>query len=233
MTTVNSQKSVLVVDEIPSLIRLMALELKMHGFTVSGCEAGEGTFAAVEEMNPDVILIDVLLPGVGGIELVRELKRRYETPVILITTGNRDADRALAFDLGAADYIVKPFDPYELGQRVAAVVGGDKPEENILRMGDLTIDLSRHFARRHGRVISISTNEWAILLGLAAEPGRALSAQELIGLAWGGVPGIDKAFVEPLIDGLRNALEATPADPQLIVGDMENGYHLDVPEVFA
>jgi CheY-like chemotaxis protein len=78
--TDTGQKSVLVVDEIPSLIRLMALELKMHGFSVAGCEAGEGTFAAVEELNPDVILIDVLLPGVGGIELVRELKRRYETP---------------------------------------------------------------------------------------------------------------------------------------------------------
>jgi len=228
--TDTGQKSVLVVDEIPSLIRLMALELKMHGFSVAGCEAGEGTFAAVEELNPDVILIDVLLPGVGGIELVRELKRRYETPIMLITTGNRDADRALAYDLGAADYIVKPFDPFELGQRVAAVAGGDKPEENILHTGDLTIDLSRHFARRHGRVISISSNEWAILLGLAAEPGRTLSAQELIELAWGGVPGIDQAFVEPLIDGLRNALEATPADPRLIVGDMVGGFRLNVPE---
>jgi DNA-binding response OmpR family regulator len=224
------QRFVLVVDEIPSLIRMMALELKMHGFRVAGCEAGEATFRAVDEMKPDVILLDVLLPGVGGIELMRELKRRYETPIILITTGNRDADRALAFDLGAADYLVKPFDPYELGQRVAAVVGGSKPEENVLSVGDLSIDLSRHFVRREGRVISLSTNEWAILLGLAAEPGRTLPAEELIGLAWGGVPGINRALVKPLIEGLRNALEETPAHPNLIVGDMETGFRLEVPE---
>jgi DNA-binding response OmpR family regulator len=230
MKTNAGQGSVLVVDEIPSLIRMLALELKMHGFSVAGCEAGEATFSAVEDMKPDVILLDVLLPGVGGIELMRELKRRYQTPIVLITTGNRDADRALAFDLGAADYIVKPFDPYDLGQRIAAVVGGSKPEERTLHAGDLTIDLSRHFARRHGRVISLSTNEWAILLGLAAEPGRTLSAEELIELAWGGVPGINAALVKPLIDALRNALEEEPADPKVIVGDMESGFHLNVPE---
>jgi DNA-binding response OmpR family regulator len=229
METNASQKSVLVVDEIPSLIRMMALELKMHGFSVTGCEAGEATFRAVEEMKPDVILLDVLLPGVGGIELMRELKRRYETPIVLITTGNRDADRALAFDLGAADYLVKPFDPYELGERIAAVVGGTKPEENVLHVGALSVDLSRHFARRQGRVISLSTNEWAILLGLAAEPGRTLSAEELIGLAWGGIPGIDMVFVEPLIGGLRKALEEDPAQPSLILGDMETGFRLNLP----
>jgi DNA-binding response OmpR family regulator len=229
MKTDAGEKSVLVVDEIPSLIRMLALELKMHGFSVDGCEAGEAAFRAVEDMKPDVILLDVLLPGVGGIELMRELKRRYHTPIVLVTTGNRDADRALAFDLGAADYLVKPFDPYELGQRIAAVVGGSKPEENVLRMGDLSIDLSRHFARRQERVISLSTNEWAILLGLAAESGKTLSAEELIGLAWGGFPGINKAFVKPLIDGLRNALEERPAEPSLLLGDMETGFRMNVP----
>jgi DNA-binding response OmpR family regulator len=229
MEATSSQKSVLVVDEIPSLIRMMALELKMHGFRVTGCEAGDATFRAVEETKPDVILLDVLLPGVGGLELMRELKRRYDTPIVLITMGNRDADRALAFDLGAADYLVKPFDPYELGQRVAAAVGGSKPEENVLNVGNLSIDFSRHFARRHGSVISLSSNEWAILVGLAAEPGRTLSAEELIGLAWGGVPGINRAFVQPVIEGLRNALEEKPGQPSLVLGDMETGFRLDLP----
>jgi two-component system response regulator MtrA len=229
METNAGQKTVLVVDEIPSLIRMLALELRMHGFRVAGCEAGEATFAAIEETQPDVILLDVLLPGVGGVEIMRELKRRYGTPIVLMTTGNQDADRALAYELGAADYIVKPFDPYELGQRVAAVAGGSKPEENILRAGELTIDLSRHFARRQGRVISLSTNEWAILLGLAAESGKTVSAQELIEHAWGGVPGIDKALVQPLIDRLRDALEETPANPSFILGDMEVGFRLNAP----
>jgi DNA-binding response OmpR family regulator len=160
---------------------------------------------------------------------MRELKRRLESPIVLATTGNKDADRALAYDLGAADYIVKPFDPYELGLRIAAVAAGSKPEEKILHAGNLTIDPSRHFVRRHGHLISLRTNEWAILLGLAEEPGMTVSAKELIEHAWGGVPGIDKAFVQPLIDRLRDTLEETPAHPSLILGDIEMGLRLNVP----
>jgi DNA-binding response OmpR family regulator len=170
----------------------------------------------------------VILPGINGLDMMATLKERYDIPVVFLTTQHSDADRALAFDLGAADFVAKPFDPFELGQRLAALVGGREVEERIIDVGDLRIDLTRQLARRSGGVISLSTNEWALLLSMAKRPGEVTSTEDLMSAIWG--TNNNPAQLSPLINRLRRSLEADPKNPTIILGDIENGFTLAVED---
>ena len=221
---------VLVVNDIPSVIRLLQLELGMQGFRVRGAQVGEGTFAAIEEERPDVILLEVLLPGINGLDMMQALSERYDIPVVFLTTEHGDADRALAYELGAADYVTKPFDPYELGQRLTALVKGGPPQERKIEVGDLRIDLTRQVARRTSGVISLSINEWALLMALALRPNELIATPDLLTDVWGdNGPELPQRLM-PIITRLRRSLEEDPERPQLLTGDMETGFRLNVEE---
>ena len=168
--SMRKQPLVLVVDDTPAVIRLLKLELSSHGIDVIGAGIGEETFARSRN-RPDLLILEILLPGITGFEVLREVKRRYDIPVLFLTTIDSPADRELALELGADDYLTKPFRPDELTNRVNLLLHrpGRPPDEGVgmLDNGDVMIDINRRMIRRNGRLISVTTNEWALLLALA------------------------------------------------------------------
>jgi DNA-binding response OmpR family regulator len=220
---------VLVVDEIPSVIRLLQLELAVQGFDVAAAEVGEDTYRAMEEHRPDAVLLEVLLPGLSGFEVLRTLKERYpQTPVIFLTSQDNPADQAYGFELGADDYIMKPFDAADLGLRLNAVLGRSLPDLNrhVVAVGDLTIDLIRKVVRRGSQIIGLTTNEWALLHALALEPRSAHVAADLLSAIWGAEYVDEVRYLELWIELLRRKLEIDPSQPQVILGDSDEGYRL-------
>jgi two-component system response regulator MtrA len=224
---------VLIVDEVPAIIRLLELELSIQGFVTAGCGIGEDTFRAIEEHNPNVILLELILPGANGLEMLREIKERYKTPVLVLTTLDSEADRAHAFDLGADDYVQKPFDPMELGIRVAQLINGPPLERRSIRAGDLFIDLTRQVARRGAAVLSLTTNEWAILLAMANRPDHKLVGADLGGMLGGDPSGMQPRMLTAMLHRMRQTLEEDPENPRVIVGDIEDGIRLGAPVTLA
>lgn len=176
---------VLVADEVPSVIRLLSLELKSEGFEVMGVEIDDNALEVVESWRPDVILLEIVLPNISGFELLPRLRERFPgIPVVMLTTQDTEQDRAYAFELGAADFISKPFDPQHLSARLKAVLALKDTGPTVLRLGELEIDISRLQVRRRKTAISLTSNEWTILLALL-NSNRVLTIDELFEEAFG------------------------------------------------
>jgi two-component system, OmpR family, response regulator MtrA len=223
---------VLVLDEIPSVIRVIELELAIQGFEVSGCEVGDATFAAVESAQPDVIVLEVLLPGITGFEMMRSLKARFSIPIVFLTTSDSDGDRAEAYELGADDYITKPFDPSDLGRRISALLGLSAPPKAIIYFRDLQIDLVRRIVRQGPNFISLSSNQWAILLALTqGDAEHPVPWQELLAVVAGLRPDNDQRLIVSWVERLRAALTDDPTEPQLILGSVATGYYFNPSDV--
>jgi DNA-binding response OmpR family regulator len=224
---------VLVLDDEPAVIRMMSLELKVQGYRVASALIGEDAYRAIEEHTPAVVVLEVMLPGGTGFDVLKEIKRRYDVPVVFITSVDNDADRAYALELGADDYIRKPFVPLEMVQRLAAIMqGGDQPGTRgvIRRAGDLEVDLSRNMVRRGGVVIALTTNEWAILYRVSSEPDRAVSSEVILREVFGDVYAQEFDYLDIWMRRLRNKIEPNPSAPRVIVGDSERGYMLVTEE---
>jgi DNA-binding response OmpR family regulator len=220
-------KRILVVDDVPSVIRLLQLELTIQGFKVEGVEVNKA-LDALKDGLPDLVLLEVLLPGISGYELLEAMKGQYPgLPVVFLTTEHSEAERALAFDLGADDYITKPFDPEELGRRVSALLQQPTSPRKVITSGPLTIDLTRKLARRGDVVLSLTLNEWAVLLTLAANPRKRIRSEELLLSVWGAGHTGHEALLTPIITRLRQRLDPDPSRPSLIIGDLESGFSLD------
>ncbi|HEY7269730.1 MAG TPA: response regulator [Dehalococcoidia bacterium] len=225
--TTGRRPVVLIVDEIPSVIRLLQLELAIQGFDVVGAEVGEDTYRQMEAANPDCVLLEVVLPGLNGFEILQELKARFRVPVIFVTTQDNAADQAYAYELGADDYVVKPFDPIDLGLRInGALHRTVAAPPQLLHSGEVTIDLTRKLVRRGGQLIGLTTNEWALLYALALRPNDIYAAADLLSAVWGAEYVQDIRYLETWIQLLRRKIETDPAQPRLIVGGADEGYSL-------
>jgi DNA-binding response OmpR family regulator len=222
------QSTVLVINDVPAIIRLLELELQIgYGFVTAGCEVGDAAFEAIDRLQPDVIILELLLPGMNGLDMLADLKKRFEIPVLILTTSDSDADRVQAFELGADDFIRKPFEPAELGKRVAALAGREPARRRFVRFGDCEIDLTRQIARRGPTVLSLSTNEWAVLLALGTQPRVVMSANELAHRIGGAYSVAHVGEMQFIIERVRKSLEADPARPSVVLGDPDTGYMLD------
>lgn len=216
----------LVADEVPSVIRLLSLELKSEGFEVMGVEIDDNALEVVESWRPDVILLEIVLPNISGFELLPRLRERFPgIPVVMLTTQDTEQDRAYAFELGAADFISKPFDPQHLSARLKAVLALKDTGPTVLRLGELEIDISRLQVRRRKTAISLTSNEWTILLALL-NSNRVLTIDELFEEAFGRDYGRKVSFLSSWIQRLREKLEDDPEDPRLVVGDPERGFRI-------
>jgi phosphate regulon transcriptional regulator PhoB len=229
----NISKRILVVDDEADLLDLVSYNLKKEGFTVDPASDGEAALSKVRKGKYDLIILDLMLPGIQGIELCRILRADIKTsgiPIIMLTAKGEEVDRIIGLEMGADDYMTKPFSPRELIARVKAVLRrtGEKPMPGkFLKFGELEIDTERYAVSIKGKPVKLSATEFKLLLFLAERRGRVFSRDQLLDAVWR-----DEAFVEPRtvdvhIRRLRSNIEEDPAHPRYIKTLRGIGYSFD------
>lgn len=204
-----TEQLVLAVDDEPAALRVIRLCLRDEGFRVLTASSADEALRLAEQYRPDVAVLDVMMPGTDGLELMRELRARGNLPVLLLTGRSTDRDKVHGLDLGADDYLVKPFNPEELGARVRAVlrraaISAVSPQ--TLTVGDLEIDLDRRLVKRAGELVNLTRTEWMLLQHLAANPGKVMLNTELLTKVWGTEYRDDFQYLRVWVSRLRRKL---------------------------
>lgn len=229
----NSPKHILVVDDEADLVELVSYNLRKDGFIVDSASDGETALTKVRKGKYDLLILDLMLPGIQGMELCRILRNDSKTarlPIIMLTAKGEEVDRILGLEMGADDYMTKPFSPRELIARVKAVLRRsiEKPvHEKILKTGDIEIDTERYTVSIKGKPVKLSATEFKLLLFLAESRGKVFSRGQLLDAIWR-----DEAFVEPRtvdvhIRRLRAQIEEDPANPRCVKTMRGIGYFFD------
>lgn len=225
------QPLILVVDDDSHILQVIKLELTTQGCRVTTTQDGQQALKIAEEQRPDLIILDIILPNVSGLEILRRLREQSIVPIILLTARNRDQDKIRGLDLGADDYVAKPFSPDELTARVKAILRRGHSyvdsRESIVRRGDIEIDLSRRLVKKSGEVVSLTRTEWMLLHYLAANAGRVIVSGELLAKVWGVEYMSDIQYLRVWISRLRSKL----GDDSLIKTLPGVGYMLIADEV--
>jgi two-component system KDP operon response regulator KdpE len=214
----SAEPLLLVVDDEAGILRLIKLELSAQGFRVITASTGDEALRLAEEQRPDAVLLDIMMPEITGLEVMRRLRERTNIPVLLVTAKDKDADKVRGLELGADDYIVKPFSPDELGARVRAVLrrGLGQDVERVVRAGDVEIDLTRRLVKRGGQPVAVTRTEWLLLQHLAANAGKVMLNTELLSKVWGPEYRDDLQYLRVWVSRLRAKLEVEPANPTII-----------------
>ncbi|HET6467232.1 MAG TPA: phosphate regulon transcriptional regulator PhoB [Geminicoccaceae bacterium] len=228
---------VLIVEDEAALQKLLAYNLTAAGFEVAQAYDGEEALLLIEEREPDLILLDWMLPQLSGLELCRRLRRRPETahlPIIILTARSEEPDRLRGLETGADDFITKPFSPAELVARVRAVLRRVRPAfaSQLLAFHDLAMDLTAHRVHRGGREIHLSPTEFRLLRYLLENPGRVFSRAQLLDRVWGSEQDIELRTVDATIRRLRRALNAE-GEGDLLRTVRAEGYSLDLKHAGA
>jgi len=222
-------KTILVVDDEERLTSLLQAYLQQEGYRVVTAANGRQALDAVRREPPDLIVLDVMMPEMDGIEFLRVLRTQHSTPVVLLTARVGDEDKVVGLELGADDYLTKPFRPRELLARVRAVLrrtGRTGPEPAVLHSGDLTLDRTRHEIVRDGRAIDLTPTEFEILASLMAAPGRVFTRMELLERAQGiGYEGYERT-IDAHIKNLRAKIGPEAHGSQRIQTVYGVGYRL-------
>jgi two-component system alkaline phosphatase synthesis response regulator PhoP len=221
-------KRVLVVDDDAKTVALVKLYLKRDGYRVITAYDGIEALRLAREGHPDLIVLDLMLPGINGLEICRTLRTESDVPVIMLTAKTTDQDKLVGLDLGADDYVTKPFSPRELAARVRAVLrrlpGERGPAE--IKHGELTVNFLKHGAFLAGKPLNLTTVEFKLLAALIKEPGRVFSRAQLIENALGhDFEGFDRT-IDVHVLNLRRKLEPDPGHPRYIKTVYGAGYKL-------
>lgn len=219
------------VDDDPTVAEVVVDYLRRAGYTTAHAPDGPTALAMAEESLPDLVVLDLMLPGMDGLEVCRRLRRRAPVPVVMLTALGEESDRVLGLEIGADDYVTKPFSPRELVLRVQSVLrrAGAAPSwtAGLLRHGDIEVDVPGHRATRAGRELSLTTREFDLLCFLVQHPGRVFSREELMHEVWGWSFG-DRSTVTVHVRRLREKIEDDPAAPRVLVTVWGVGYRLDL-----
>ncbi len=213
----------------------MAIELALtrQGHRVTVAASGEEGLELWQTQRPELVVLDVMLPGLDGFEVCRRIRRTDQVPIILLTARSDDIDVVVGLESGADDYVVKPVQPRVLDARIRAVLrrhGGNTPEQaDVAVFGDLSVDRSAMIVSRGGLPISLTPTELKLLVELSRRPGQALSRQQLLRLVWDHDYLGDSRLVDACVQRLRAKVELVPGDPQLIRTVRGIGYRLDPP----
>lgn len=226
-------KNILVVDDEADIVELVSYNLKKEGFIVDSASDGETALTKIRKGKYGLLILDLMLPGIQGMELCRILRNDPKTsllPIIMLTAKGEEVDKILGLEMGADDYMAKPFSPRELVARVKAVLRRSKEKpvsEKILKIGDLEIDRERYVVSVRTKPVKLSATEFKLLLFLAERKGKVFSRDQLLDAVWR-----DEAFVEPRtvdvhIRRLRSNIEEDPAQPKYIKTMRGIGYFFD------
>ena len=214
-------KRVLLVDDEARIRGIVRGYLESDSFEVAEASNGEAALSVAREWAPDLVVLDVMMPGTDGIEVLRKLRATSEVPVILLTARSEEVDKLVGLSVGADDYVTKPFSPRELVARIKAVLrrgGGAPPAESGDRLvfDGLVIDADRREVERRGSAVSLSALEFDLLVALARAPGRVLTRRQLLEKVWGFDFFGDERVVDVHIRSIRKELGDSADDPELI-----------------
>lgn len=225
-------RTILIVDDEDRLVSLVSAYLKQEGFRVVTASDGRSALFLARQEKPNLIILDLMMPEMDGYEFIRLHRKERETPIILLTAKIEENDRVLGLELGADDYVTKPFSPRELVARVRAVlrrVDKDTPVGDVLRAGDLTLDREAHLVRGSNGVIDLTPSEFDLLAALMASPGRAFSRLDLLERLQDGTvyEGYERT-IDVHIRNLRTKIEPDPKNPRYIETVYGVGYRFAV-----
>ena len=226
-----SDPRLLLVEDDRALAELVTFHFERAGYQVTRTGDGEEALILVDEVRPDVILLDWMIEGISGIEVCRRLRRRPQSaniPILMLTARGEEDDRVRGLDTGADDYVAKPFSPKELVARVAAVMRRVRPAlaGEQLAYADLEMDVARHRVRRNGRQVPLGPTEFRLLRHFLEHPARVFSREQLIGAVWSHDSEIDARTVDVHVRRLRQAINGDDL-PDLIRTVRSAGYSLD------
>ena len=222
-------KKILVIDDEPKIVEICQDYLKAAGFEVVTANNGLTGLAAARREKPDLIVLDLMMPGMDGLDVCRTLRREGDIPIIMLTARVEESDKLVGLELGADDYITKPFSPRELAARVRVVLrraGGDATSE-VIRAGDVTLDRARYEAQLPEKTISLTPTEFEIFATLMSQPGRIFSRAQLLTAAHGIAFESYERAIDSHIRNLRRKLEADDGQPRYIVTVHGVGYKFE------
>ena len=221
---------ILVVDDDIALAEMIGIVLQTEGFEVVDCADGAQALDVFHQVTPDLVLLDLMLPGMDGIEICRLIRRESDVPVVMLTARSDTADVVAGLEAGADDYVPKPFKPKELVARVRARLRGreDSAEEHV-RLGDMSIDVAGHVVRRGDEEISLTPLEFDLLVALARAPWKVFSREELLEKVWGYRHAADTRLVNVHVQRLRSKVERDPDKPEVVITVRGVGYRAGNP----
>lgn len=226
------QPKILVVDDDPAINEMLTIVLEAEGFRTASVQDGAEAVDAFHSFVPDLILLDLMLPGVNGIDICREIRRTSPVPIVMLTAKTDTVDVVLGLESGADDYITKPFKPKELVARIRARLRRtDDQASDVLHVGDLTIDVPQHIVSRGSEEISLTPLEFDLLLEMARKPNQVHTREELLETVWGYRNASDTRLVNVHVQRLRSKIEHDPENPEIILTVRGVGYKTGKSEV--
>ncbi|HXN23104.1 MAG TPA: response regulator transcription factor [Candidatus Dormibacteraeota bacterium] len=223
--------TILVVDDDPQIRRVMRATLTAQGYTIVEARDGQEALEKLRSERPDLVLLDMNMPVMDGLEACREIRRDSEVPVIMLTVRSAEKDKVRALDAGADDYVVKPFGIQELLARVRAVLRRTSNEKNqtVLTSKDLSIDFEKRTVLVRGRLVHLTPKEFEVLKELVTSAGKPLSHRRLLQAVWGPDYGDETESLRVVINQLRKKIEINPAKPNYIQTEPWVGYRFNAP----
>jgi two-component system, OmpR family, KDP operon response regulator KdpE len=218
---------ILVVDDEPQIRRALRTSLSAHGYEVETAGNGEEALVAAADTAPDLVFLDLGLPDLDGTEVIRRLRAFSDVPVIVLSVRDQQADKVAALDVGADDYVTKPFGMEELLARLRATLRrshGEEPGAPVLRFGELEVDLARRLVTLGGAQVHVTPTEYGLLEALVSNPGKLLTHQWLLRKVWGQGYGQESHYLRVYVRALRSKLGDDAAAPALILTEPGVGY---------
>jgi two-component system KDP operon response regulator KdpE len=224
-------QTILVVDDEPQIRRVMLTTLASHGYTVVEAKSGEEALDLIRADRPDLIILDVNLPGISGLDTCREIRVSSDVPIIMLTVRNSERDKVQALDAGADDYVVKPFGVEELMARIRAALRRAAPGESIpaFASDELTIDFEKRAVTVQGNPVKLTPKEFELLRQLVANTGKSQAHRRLLQAVWGPDYGDETEYLRVFINQLRKKIEPDPPHPRYIHTEPWIGYRFEPP----
>ena len=229
-------KRVLIIEDDRDIVEPVRYNLEKEGFQVASVREGLSGLAQVKRSPPDLLLLDLMLPGLSGLEICKEVRRDHalnRLPILMLTARSEEADRVVGLELGADDYVTKPFSPRELVARVKAPLRRAEPSEEVRRpieVGRLSIDPSSYRVALAGKPVPLSTLEFRLLYFLASHPNKVLSRDQLLDAVWGSERYVTQRSVDVYIRRLREKIEADSENPEFLKTVRGAGYLFETRE---
>ncbi|WP_332664156.1 response regulator transcription factor [Aeromicrobium sp.] len=221
---------VLVVDDDPAILRTLSINLRARDYDVETAADGRSALQIVDERMPDVVILDLGLPDLDGVEVLKRLRAYTQVPVVVLSARHESDDKVEALDEGADDYVTKPFDMEELLARVRAAIrrSGSEGAPLVVESGDVRLDITERTATRAGKDVRLTPTEWHIVEVLARREGRLVRQTELLREVWGPAYDRETNYLRVYLAQIRRKLETDPSRPRIFITDPGIGYRMVV-----